>query len=198
MANIQVIIELQGAPGTEIRMTPPEIAAADPGKLIVRLEGRLAGLEALHAKTLTEIDRLTADADRARDDLAKPFAHPAEVAEARHRVQLIAAHLGRAAEPARPDPGQARAELPEWARDALRNPDDPRWLAAAAMNDAIAMTGMMGGVAVVTYSGPSESPAQAANLGFPPASPTTGTTELATQAAPGRHSRQPPTTSPRV
>jgi hypothetical protein len=31
-----VTIQLVGAPGTEIRMTPAEVAAADPGKLIVR------------------------------------------------------------------------------------------------------------------------------------------------------------------
>jgi hypothetical protein len=32
--------------GGELRMTPADIRAHDPGKLIVRLEGRLAGIDA--------------------------------------------------------------------------------------------------------------------------------------------------------
>jgi hypothetical protein len=132
LGTATIIIELQGAPGSEIRMSLNEVASCDPGKLIVRLEGRLSGLETLKSKTLAEIDRLTTEADHARDDLHKPFAHHSKLAEARDRAQQIAAQLNRAAEPARPGSGQAGAPEPDWVRDALRDPSDPRWLAAAA------------------------------------------------------------------
>jgi hypothetical protein len=91
-----VTLQLDGAPGTEIRMTPAEVAAADPGKLIVRMEGRLTGLEALRAKTLAEISRLTAEADHARDDLAKPFAQAGKLAAARERARQIDEQLSKA------------------------------------------------------------------------------------------------------
>ena len=132
LGTATIIIELQGAPGSEVRMSLNEVASHDSGKLIVRLEGRLSGLETLKSKTLAEIDRLTTEADHARDDLHKPFAHHGKLAEARDRAQRIAAQLNRAAEPARPGSGHATPPEPEWVRDALRDPNDPRWLAAAA------------------------------------------------------------------
>jgi N12 class adenine-specific DNA methylase len=139
-------IELQGAPGSELRMSLTEVASHDSGKLIVRLEGRLGALETLKTKTLAEIDRLTTEADHARDDLHKPFAHNRKLAEDRDRAQQIAAQLNRAAEPARPSSGQAAPPEPDWVRDALRDPSNPRWLAAAA-------TGAPGPTAaVITHS----------------------------------------------
>jgi hypothetical protein len=167
-----VTVQLDGAPGTEIRMTPAEIAVADPGKLIVRLEGRLTALEALKAKTLAEASRLTAEAGHARDDLARPFTQAAKLTAARERVRQIDEQLSKAAAPPRPAPDPPATALPDWARDALRNPDDPRWLAAAAMHDASIMAGIPGSsVAVITYPEPPESPAQAASLDFPATSP---------------------------
>jgi hypothetical protein len=43
LGTTSVTIALDGAPGAELRMEPADIRAHDPGKLIVRLEGRLAG-----------------------------------------------------------------------------------------------------------------------------------------------------------
>jgi hypothetical protein len=173
LATVSVTIQLVGAPGTEIRMTPAEVAAADPGKIIVRLEGRLAGLEALKAKTLTEISRLTTEASHARDDLRKPFPQADRLAAARDRAQQIDGKLSQAARPPRPTPGPSAPALPDWARTALHNPGDPRWLAAAAMQDGVAMAGIPGSaVAVITHPEPPESPAQAASLDFPAAGPT--------------------------
>jgi cell pole-organizing protein PopZ len=98
-----VTVQLDGAPGTDMRMTPAEVAAAEPSRLIIRMEGRLTGLEALKAKTLAEVHRLTGEADRARDDLAKPFTQADKLAVARDRVQQIDDQLSKAAAPPRPD-----------------------------------------------------------------------------------------------
>lgn len=155
LASVNIIVELDGAPGTALRMTPPEIASADPGKLIVRMEGRLTALEALKAKTLAEITRLTAEASHARDDLSQPFPQAGKLTAARDRAQQIDEQLSQAAAPPRPAPEPPATTVPDWAPTAPRNPGDPRWLAAAAMHDAAVMAGIPGSsVAVITYPEP--------------------------------------------
>ena len=62
LGSMNVIMVLDGAPGTEVRMTPAEIKATDPGKLIIRLENRLSGLESLRSRSVSEIDQLTTEA----------------------------------------------------------------------------------------------------------------------------------------
>ena len=86
---MNVITALDGAPGTEIRMTPAEVKAADPGKLIIRLENRLSGLESLSSRSQSEIDQLTTEAAHARDDIAKPFPQALQLTAARDRVALL-------------------------------------------------------------------------------------------------------------
>jgi hypothetical protein len=54
LGSTNVIIALDGASGAELRMTPAEIRAHDSGKLIVRLEGRLACLESLKTRPRRE------------------------------------------------------------------------------------------------------------------------------------------------
>ncbi len=93
LATTTVTIALDGAPGAELRMTPAEIQAADPGKLIVRLE---AGLESLKTRTLTDLDRLITETARAADDLDKPFAQAAQLTAARDRVRQIEDQLKQA------------------------------------------------------------------------------------------------------
>ena len=165
LGTTSVTIALDGAPGAELRMEPADIRAHDPGKLIVRLEGRLAGLESLKTRTLTDIDRLTTEADRARDDLDKPFTQAGQLAAARERVREIGEKLRHEAAPPRRDA--------DWAARTLQNPDDPDWLAAAAMHDAAAMAGMMPGssVVVLTHHGRSQEPVEAARRDFPETNP---------------------------
>jgi hypothetical protein len=174
-----VIIALDGAPGTELRMTPAEIRDHDSGKLIVRLEGRLAGLESLKTRTLTDIDRLTTEAGRARDDLDKPFTLASQLTAARERAREIDEKLRHEAAPQHQDP--------DWVTRALQNPDDPDWLAAAATHDALAMAGMMPGssVVVVTRPEPPQEPVQAARRDFPETNP------LAAPAADGSPAPKP-------
>ncbi|MGH3193135.1 MAG: hypothetical protein ACRDOL_38970, partial [Streptosporangiaceae bacterium] len=165
LGTTSVTIALDGAPGAELRMEPADIRAHDPGKLIVRLEGRLAGLESLKTRTLTDIDRLATEADRARDDLDKPFTQAGQLAAARERVREIGEKLRHEAAPPRRDA--------DWAARTLQNPDDPDWLAAAAMHDAAAMAGMMPGssVVVLTHHGRSQEPVEAARRDFPETNP---------------------------
>jgi hypothetical protein len=165
LGTTSITIALDGAPGAELRMEPADIRAHDPGKLIVRLEGRLAGLESLKTRTLTDIDRLTTEADRARDDLDKPFTQAGQLTAARERVREIDEKLKHQAAPPRQDAG--------WVARTLQNPDDPGWLAAAAMHDAAAMAGMMPGssVVVLTHHGQPPEPVQAAHRDFPESNP---------------------------
>jgi hypothetical protein len=167
LGSTNMIIALDGAPGAELRMTPAEIRDHDPGKLIVRLEGRLAGMESLKTRTLTDIDRLTTEADRARDDLDKPFTQASQLTAARGRAREIDEKLRHEAAP------KDQHQDPEWVTRALQNPDDPNWLAAAAMHDAGVMAGMMPGssVVVVTHPEPSQEPVQAARRDFPETNP---------------------------
>src|SRR6185312_438201 len=117
-----VVIELAGAPGAELRMTPDETASSDSAKLIVRLEGRLAGLEAFKAKALTEIERLAGESDRAREDIGRPFAQADRLAAARDRAQQIDEKMNAAAGPRRADPGPHAPGVPDWAATAMKNP----------------------------------------------------------------------------
>ncbi len=121
LGSMNVIMALDGAPGTEIRMTPAEVKAADPGKLIIRLENRLSGLESLRSRSLAEIDQLTTEAAHARDDIARPFTQAGQLAAARDRVPRL------------------EEKLRETAVPAQRNSNDR--LLAAAMHDAPVMAG---------------------------------------------------------
>ena len=121
---MNVILALDGAPGTDIRMTPAEVRGVDPGKLIIRLENRLSGLESLSSRSQSEIDQLTAEAAHARDDIARPFPQAAQLTAARDRVARLEEKLRETALPSR------------------RNNDD--WLVAAVMHDAAVMAGIPG------------------------------------------------------
>ena len=118
LGSMNVILALDGAPGTDIRMTPAEVRGVDPSKLIIRLENRLSGLESLGSRSHAEIDQLTAEATHARDDIARPFPQAAQLTAARDRV----AHL--------------EEKLRETAMPSRRNNDD--WLVAAVMHDGVA------------------------------------------------------------
>ena len=77
----------------------------------------------------------------------------------------------------------------------MKNPDDPRWLAAAAMHDAAVMAGIPGAsVTVITYPESPQSPAQAASLDFPVGNPVARV--LAADNRPLPRSAQPPSRGP--
>jgi N12 class adenine-specific DNA methylase len=184
LGTTSVTIALDGAPGAELRMDPAEVRGHDPGKLIVRLEGRLASLESAKTRTLTDIERLTTEADRARDDLDKPFTQASQLTAARTRVREINDQLRQQARPPREDDG-GTARAPQ-------NPDGLGGLAAAAVHDAAGMAGMMPGSSgvVLTPNQPSQEPVQATHRDFPETNP------LAAPAPEQSETQPPPRPSP--
>jgi hypothetical protein len=175
LGSMNVITALDSAPGTEIRMTPAEVKAADPGKLIIRLENRLSGLESLSSRSQSEIDQLTVEAAHARDDIAKPFPQVAQLAVARNRVARLEEKLRETATPSR------------------RNGDG--WLAAAALQGTEAMAGIPSAASNGSghQNGQPQSAAQVSRHDFPMDNPLAGVTPGIGQAA-----SRPGTQAPRA
>jgi hypothetical protein len=156
LGSMNAIMALDGAPGTEVRMTPTEVKGADPGKLIIRLENRLSGLESLRSRSLAEIEQLTAEAAHARDDIARLFPQAEQLAAARHHVLHLDEQLRQTAAPSH------------------CNGND--WLLAAPMHDAPAMAGIPGAATVVARHqvGQPQSPAKLSQSDFPVDNPLAG------------------------
>jgi hypothetical protein len=156
-------------------MTPAEVRSVDPGKLIIRLENRLSGLESLRSRSQSEIDQLTTEAAHARDDIAKPFPQADQLAAARDRVARLEGKLRKTAAPS------------------TRNSDD--WLSAAAMHDAAAMAGIPGSALGRSshQNGQPQSAAQVSRRDFPLDTPLTGAMPSVGQVA-----SKPGTQAPRA
>jgi N12 class adenine-specific DNA methylase/SAM-dependent methyltransferase len=178
LGSVNVVIALDTAPGTDVRMTPAEVKSADPGKLIIRLENRLGGLESLRSRSLSEIDQLTTEAAHARDDLDKSFPQADQLTAARERVRQIDEQLKHAA-------GDQPRDASDLVAATLRNPDDPNWLAAAAMHDASVMAGIPGASVIVVSRtvGEPQSAAQVSQRDFPLGNPLAGAAPAAGQTA---------------
>jgi hypothetical protein len=164
IGSMNVILALDGAPGTEVRMTLAEVRGVDPGKLIIRLENRLSGLESLRSRSQSEIDQLTAEAAHARDDITRAFPQVEQLAAARARVVGLEQKLRETATPSR-----------------CTNDD---WLTVAGMHDMSAMAGIPG--AALNGSGNQNEPSSAAEVSrhdFPPDNPLAGATSGIGQAA---------------
>jgi len=157
LGSMNVTMALDGAAGTEVRMTPAEVKATDPGKLIIRLENRLNGLESLRSRSQSEIDQLTTEAAHARDDITRPFPQSDQLAAVRDHVLRLEEKLRETAAPPR------------------GNGND--WLLAAAMRDAAVMAGIPGAAVVIAsqQDGQPQSPAQVSQCDFPVDNPLAGT-----------------------
>jgi N12 class adenine-specific DNA methylase len=163
LGSVNVIMALDGAPGTDIRMSPADVKGADPAKLIIRMENRLAGLDSLKTRTLAEIDQLTSEAAHGREDLTRAFAQADQLAAARDRVTRLDQQLRKAAAPEHDDAPQPAGGADDW-------------LARTAMHDAAAMAGIPGASVMVAvgYDGQDQSAVQASRHDFPSGSPLTG------------------------
>ena len=166
LGSTNVVMTLDGAPGTDLRMTPTEVRNADPGKLILRLENRLSGLESLRSRSLSEIGQLTAEAAHARDDIARPFPQAAQLAAARDRVASLEEQLRQTAAPSHPS-------------------GDDRLL-AAAVHDAAVMARIPAATAAVAshQDGQPPSPASLSQCDFPVDNPLAGAASPAGQVTP--------------
>jgi len=100
LGTSEAVVAFDGAPGIDLRLSPADITSADPGKLAVRLENRLASLENQHAKALADIGQSRGEAERARASLGKPFPQSAQLTRARERRDAIDQQLQEAAAPA--------------------------------------------------------------------------------------------------
>src|ERR1035441_9206865 len=179
LGTMNVIMALDGAPGTDVRMTSAEVKGVDPGKLIIRLENRLSGLESLRSRSLSEIDQLTAEAAHARDDIARPFQQAGQLAAARERVARLDEQLRQTAAPPQ------------------HNSDDG--LVAAAMHDAAVMADIPGatGVVVSHQNGQLQSAVQVSRSDFPVGNPLAGAAPAAEPIAP-KPSTQAPRAAPHM
>jgi len=110
LGQVNVTPALDGAPGTEMRLTPRDLAESDPVGLVTRLENRLTHLEANKAKALAEIDHARSEIDHATASLGKPFPQATELTAAREHSRQIDEQMEAAATPPpQPDAGPERA-----------------------------------------------------------------------------------------
>lgn len=101
LGKAEAVITFDGAPGIDMRLTPDEVSGADPGKLPMRLEDRLASLESQQVKHSAEIKSLNEEIGHARADLGRPFPQALQLAQARERLDDIEKQLQEAARPMR-------------------------------------------------------------------------------------------------
>jgi hypothetical protein len=107
--QVEVAPALDGAPGTELRLTPRSLNETDPVGLITRLENRLAQLETTKAKALAEIDHARMEIDHATASTGKPFPQAGDLAAARQRSRHIDEQLEAAAAPSAAEAASERA-----------------------------------------------------------------------------------------
>jgi len=99
LGDVRLTLAFDGAPGTEMTMTPRDLAELDPVGLVTRLENRLTRLEATKAQALTEVEHARSEIDHATASIGKPFPQTGELSAARHRSRQIDEQLEAAATP---------------------------------------------------------------------------------------------------
>jgi hypothetical protein len=107
LGQVTVTPALEGAPGTEITLTPADLAEMNPAGLVTRLENRLTRLEATKTKVLADIDHARSEIDHATASLGTPFPQTTDLAAARERTRQIDQQLEAAATPALPQDAEA-------------------------------------------------------------------------------------------
>jgi hypothetical protein len=95
--QVAIVLDLEGVPGAELRMTAEDLADTEPSRLIIRLENRLSGLDVLKTKTLDEIARLDKEAARASEDISKACPQTDQLVAARDHARQIEEQLEEAA-----------------------------------------------------------------------------------------------------
>jgi N12 class adenine-specific DNA methylase/SAM-dependent methyltransferase len=149
LGTTQVTLALTAVPDSGLRLIAKDLTGADPAGLIIRLENRLTGLEALKTRTLNDIDRLATEAARAREDSSKPFPQAVQLDAARDRARQINKQLEEAARPHQPDqhPEPSETAVHDSAgRDATQNGNRGRAPADEANTaDSPAPTGAVNG-----------------------------------------------------
>ena len=134
LGQVEAAPALDGAPGTDLRLTSRSLTETDPVGLITRLENRLAQIETTKAKALAEIDHARMQIDHATASTGKPFPQAADLAAARERSRHIDEQLEAAAAPPRTEANlevkaeRVGTEVPAAAQregDREHGPDSP-------------------------------------------------------------------------
>ncbi len=76
LGEISVMLALDSAPGTDIRLPIRDLGEADAAGLVTRLENRLARLEERKADSIAAIERARREIDHARMSIGKPSPKP--------------------------------------------------------------------------------------------------------------------------
>ena len=139
------VLDLDGVPGSAVRLSAADIRAADPAGLITRIENRLHRLEARKQEDLGHINQARREIAHARHSLGQPFPQAAQLAEARATARRIDDQLDQiVADSQRKDPepeprpapgvpgkaaeaGQDSAAGPDWRDQVIRSGAD-RWM----------------------------------------------------------------------
>jgi hypothetical protein len=118
LGTTTITLGLDGAPHSSLRLSPAELAEADPTGLITRLENRLTRLDEHKTSTHEAIGQARREIDHARDNLGQPFPQAGELAAARDRAARIDEQLQQIA-------GQAQAPEAGPEAEPAREPHDP-------------------------------------------------------------------------
>jgi len=123
-----VTLALEGAPGSDVRISVRDLPETDPAGLIARLENRLHRLEERKASALSDAERARREITHARESIGQPFPQAAQLAQARDRASEIDEQLARMAETAQ-SPEQDATEAAHASRYNSQKPGDRPTLA---------------------------------------------------------------------
>ena len=145
MGKTNVVLDIDGVPGSAVRLSSADVRSADPAGLITRIENRIQRLETRKQEDLDHIEQANREIAHARRSLGQPFPQAAQLAEARDRARRIDEQLDRIVadrqhRDSEPEPGApfgviskvAGAKLdgavsPDWRDEAIRSGTDP-WM----------------------------------------------------------------------
>jgi hypothetical protein len=112
LGTTTVVLALDGAPGTAVRMPAADLRDADPVGLITRLEGRLHRLEERKDAALADTERACHEITHAREALGQPFPHAVQLDAAREHARQIDEQLQQMAEPRGTESAEPNADAP--------------------------------------------------------------------------------------
>ena len=155
--KVEITVYLEDAPGTELVLDNHELAKADPGGLVIKLENRLRGLEDTKTRTLADIDQQRAEAAHATADSGKPFPRVDELAAARAKVREIddaITALAKDAEKAAREEAEPADPAPDAAVPGQAGPAAPGDAAAGHADAAAAAASPPGSSPAAPYEPP--------------------------------------------
>ena len=137
LGQASVTLGLDGAPGTDVRLSVRDLPDADPAGLVARLENRLHRLEDRKASAIADAERAHREITHARESVGQPFPQADHLAQARDRAREIDDQLRKMAEPRQPAP-EAESETTSGEYGRQPQPGKPQVPQPAAPSPAAA------------------------------------------------------------